>query len=384
MQTRFFLSDGRSIYAPYLSDAERLELKKELEEKRVSLYCGCSKDNPLYYGISSDLRFIPLHKYYEHKTWCTRYDSVNRSSAAVHGDDGTVTLFVSFKAHTFTMSSKKTAEEDLEEPGSGDGGSVIAEKEEGKEEDKEEKEKKDNLPSYNLYDMIRFLNHDTYMNRVASGKYAYLSEDYFNAAFNSYIKFVRISGMKKTLKELSFQEDKMKFFYAKVESFTDKGIVYPGYDGRTIKRFVPERVMAKAEEAFEKKYGISVSECMHICPVMAAGFQYERLNRFGSAFKCVGRMVFFPVNDYCLFADSLEERDIVNVLMKVCKKHNCVFLYSEEDKESYVGIIRNNKTGKEAPVFFNRKAKGYEGDFFTCRGKVPCEEELEAFLPALA
>ena len=384
MQTRFLLSDGRSLYAPYLSEADRIVLKKNLSNSSLKMYCGCSKDAPLYYGVSADLRIIPLHKHYEHKPWCSRYDSTKRTSAAVYEDDGSVTLYVSFKPHTFTMATGMVKYgDDSECYGTGDNIDVISNEKDKEASDKEEQEEKESLPSYNLYNMIRFLNHDAYMNRVASGKYPYLSEDYFLSAFFSHLKSVRISGMKKPLKELSLKEDKMKFFYTKVEGIEEKGLKYKNFNGMSITRFVPFNVLAKAEDAFEKKYGISVMEYMKTGSVMAGGFMYERLNRHGSAYKCIGRMVFFPVTEYQLFVDSLLERDIVTVLMKVCKKHNCLFLYSEDDRESIVGIIRNNKTGKEVPVFYNRRAKGYEGDFFTCKGKVPCEEELEAFLPIL-
>lgn len=384
MQTRFFLSDGRSIYAPYLSDAERVVLKTALDKGELKLFCACSKDAPLYYGISSDLRVIPLHKHYEHKTWCSRFDTSRRNSAAEYDEDGKVTLYVSFKPHTFTMSVPASGQllPDLEGIGELYEEPVREQEQEGTVEEKEKAEKKP--PSFNLYNMVRFINHDVYMNRVASGKYPYLSEDYFLSAFRAYLKSVRISGMDKSLGEMSLKEDRMKFFYVKPEEFTEKSIAYKNFDGRMIHRFVPLNVMAKAEEAFEKKYGITVMDCMDICPVMAAGFQYSRLNRHGTEYKCVGRMVFFPVTKFSQFADSLLEVDVVNTLMEVCRKHKLLFLYSEDDKGSYAGIIRNQETGKEVPVFYNRKAKGYTGDCFSCRGMVPSEEELEAFLPILA
>lgn len=383
MQTRFILSNGRSVYAPYLSDYDRMVLKNELKKGELKLYCGCSKDVPLYYGVSSDLRIIPLHKHYEHKPWCSRFDSDNRASATVYDGEGNVTLYVSFNPNTFTLSMKAREEELLEES-YGTSSVVVEDDFDAVVDIDTEIEKKESLPSFNLYNMVRFLNHDTYMNRVASGKYPYLSEEYFFSAFNSHLKTVRISGMKKPLRELSFKDDKMKFFYVKVSDITEKSITYPSFEGRMVHRFVPLNVMAKAEDAFEKKYGLTIQEYMSCGTVLAAGFQYQRLNRRGEAYKCVGRMVFFPVTEHQLFVDSLTELDIVNLLMKVCKKHNCLFLYSEDDKGSIVGIIRNNKTGKEAPVFYNRRAKGYEGEFFSCKGVVPCGEEIEAFLPFLA
>lgn len=387
MQTRFLLTNGRSIYPAYLNAGAKMALKRQLEETDLKMYCACSaKEEPLYYSVGSDLRIFPLHKFYKHKTWCSRYDSGNntRSSATVYDDEGNVTVYTSFQPKSFTMTAMGEEEELTELQ-------LIrkALKEEEKKKEKErlkelglEAEKTEPLPTFNLMKLVRLINHDTYMDRIAAGKYPFLSLDYFNSAVNAHLKHVKVYGLPKTLKELTLSEDKVQFFYAPLVNIGQAKIVYQGYKGE-VSRFAPDSVIAKAEVAFEKAYDVSVYDYLHGNTVMVAGFMYEKMNRNNQMYRCIGRMAFFPVTENGMYCDSLLEIDIVNAIMRVCKKTGRLFIYAEEDKGSLVGYIRNKETGVEAPVFFNGKGRGYGDIFYACHDKVPSEEELEAFVAAV-
>lgn len=85
-----------------------------------------------------------------------------------------------------------------------------------KEKDKEkEKEKKKtaNDPFLSLSAFIRFLNLDTYNERILTGGKV-LSHEYFTSTVFSRLKRVTISGIDKPLRSLTLQDDNVQFFYA--------------------------------------------------------------------------------------------------------------------------------------------------------------------------
>jgi len=390
LYTKFIISNGRSVYAPSTVERERIRLKRELDSGLVTMYCGCSsEDNRLFYGISKDLRFIPLHKHYVHKPWCSRFNTSKRTTAAVYDEDGHVQVYTSFAVNSFSLPPKPKEEAELTEAEL----RIKKLREEERIKEKERKEAlnantdaegiKERLPSFNLAELIRFINHDTYMLRLVEGKYPYLSEDYFLASVQGYLKKVTLDGMKKPLKELTLDKDKIQFFYNKVIGLSEKGFQYQGYENRTGSRYVPEGILAKAEEAFEKTYGVSVFNYLHTDSVYAAGFIYERISRKNTTYRCVGRILLFPVTENGLFVDSLLEKDIVEALMRVCKRKKYQFEYPEDESGNIIGVVRNPDTLKEAPVFLNIKRKGFQGVHLALHGKVPTEDEVEEFFKLL-
>ena len=390
MYTKFVTSTGRSVFAPLVGDRDRMRLRQEIDSGMLQLYCGCSsEDNKLLYGISADLRFIPLHKHYVHKPWCSRFNSTKLSTPAVYDEKGFVRVYTSFAANSFSLPARVKDESELTEAEL----RIRRLREEERIKEKERKEAfglmdvagsaKESLPSFSLAELIKFVNHDAYMSRVIEGKYAFLSEEYFLSAVNGYLKRVTVDGMKKPLKELTLAADKMQFFYDKVQNLEEKSFHYVSYDNTVKSRYVPESILAKAEEAFEKTYGVSVYDYMHTGSVYAAGFLYERLSRMGKQYRCVGRLLLFPVTENGLFVDSLLEKDIVDVLMQVCKKSGFQFLYPDDESGNVIGVIRNADTMKEAPVFLNIKRKGFQGIHLALHGKVPSMEEIEDFMALL-
>lgn len=390
MYTRFIISNGRYVYAPLTGERERIKLKQELDSGAVTMYCGCSnEDSRLFYSISKDLRFVPLHKHYVHKPWCSRFNACKRTTAAVYDEDGQVRVYTSFAVNSFSLPAKPKEEAELTEAEL----RIKRLREEERLREKERKEElglkvdgedvKESLPSFNLSELVKFLNHDAYMLRLVDGKYPYLSEDYFLASVQGYLKKVTLDGMKKPLKELTLDKDKIQFFYNKVIGLSEKGFQYQGYENRIGSRYVPEGILAKAEEAFEKTYGISVFDYMHTGSVYAAGFIYERLSRKNTTYRCVGRILLFPVTENGLFVDSLLEKDIVEALMCVCKRNKYQFEYPEDESGNIIGVVRNPDTLKEAPVFLNIKRKGFHGVHLALHGKVPTEDEIEEFFKLL-
>jgi len=391
LYTRFIISDGRSIYAPLTGEHARMKLRQELESGIVELYCGCSnEENRLLYGISKDLRFVPLHKNYMHKTWCSRFNSTKRTSPAVYDENGFVRVYTSFLASSFSIPAK--AKDDAELTDAELRIKRLREAEKAKEKERKEalgqgsdgeNVDKERLPAFNLSELVKFINHDAYMLRVMEGKYAYLSEEYFLASVHGYLKRVMLDGMKKSLKELTLEKDKIQFFYNKVIGISEKGFQYQGYENRVMNRYVPEGIIARAEEVFEKTYGVSVHEYLHSGSVHAAGFIYERISRKNTTYRCVGRILLFPVTENGLFVDSLLEKEIVEVFMRVCKKFKLQFVYSEDETGNVVGVVRNSDSMKEVPVFLNIKKKGFQGIHLALHGKVPSDEEIEEFLHTL-
>lgn len=391
MYTRFITSNGRSIFAPLVDENERMKLKQELDGNAYQLFCGCSSfDEPLLYGISSDLRFIPLHKNYVHKPWCSRFNSSKRTAPAVYDENGLVYAYTSFAVNSFSMPAKVKEESELTEAEL----RIRRLREEERMKEKARKEAlgltkdgesgdKESLPSFNLSGLVRFLNHDAYMLRVAEGKYAFLSEEYFLSSINAYLKKVTLDGMKKPLKDLSLEADKTQFFYNKVSGLLDKSIQYQGYDGTVRNRYVPEGILTRAEEAFEKTYGIDLRSYLSSGSVYAAGFMYERMNQMGKQYRCVGRLLFFPVTENGLYVDSLLEKDVVEMLMRACKKYKCQFSYPDDTSGNVVGVIRNLETLKEAPVFLKVKRKGFQGIHLALHGEVPSWQLVESLMKLL-
>ena len=77
MLNKMITKSGSEILPAYMSDESKIKLREYIDTNKITIYCACKKNVPddekLYYRLSKDLHFIPLHKGYEHDTMCSRF-----------------------------------------------------------------------------------------------------------------------------------------------------------------------------------------------------------------------------------------------------------------------------------------------------------------------
>lgn len=342
MLSRMLLSDGTFIYPNFLTDDDRVILRNKINEGGISLRCSCRIDDNLEYGISSDLRFYPLHQNYVHAPGCARQVCETRNSAVLYDESGETTIFLMFNPKNFTM--PKT--DDTPAPDS------ITTKPEMKLEDetddyapfsnfpqKAHRRRGDGLPSFDLYNLIRCINHDTYSRRICLGKQVFLSADYFTSAVIASLKRTRISGLSKPLSELRCETDGLSFFYAPVNAIEDKYVVFRGSKG-VYRRFVFENILRNAVGAFEETAGVTISDVAGI-NLYAAGFRYQKRRRSGKPYTCIGRLCFFMVSENGLFASCQREKLVLDTVLACARKYNGMFVFPDVDTEKYYGLYQN-------------------------------------------
>lgn len=378
MVTRLLLSDGGAVYPDFLSKEDRNSLRSRIEQESLTMRCSCCPEAELFYGISVDYRIIPLHKHYEHKTWCSRYQGDTRMVASTYDEDGNNTIYLKFNPNNFTIPKEK--EEKKEEVAE----SPDNEKEDGTVDVPSEREgkKKEKLPVFSLRQMVRSINRDTYSERLILGKKALLSEEYFWNAVLGHLKKVYISGMERSLRDLSLEENQMCFFYGKLDRVEEKAIYMVGGNG-VYRRFIFEKILVKAQDEFYKAYGKSVEECISEGQVYAAGFAYKRINSLGKAYICVGRVCFFIVSRNGLYVDSMFENDVLNSLLPFTLRCGGVFMFPDSDQAPYFGIFRIPAQGKEGYIYLNCNNGTDGAGINLCLTDVPEEEELREFVNSI-
>lgn len=374
--TRLILSTGEAIYPNFLSKEGRIQLENKMKSNNLTMQCACRLDLKLYYGISSDYRIYPLHKNYEHAQWCSRNNVDKRNSGCTYEDDGTATIFLKFNPLNFSFpKSDKDKEETVKE----DCVSDEDEKEENKQQETLLTQGKEHLPDYSLRTMVKTINHDTYAYRMMSGKFAYLSEEYFLNAIIGRLKNIYIHGINKSLRELNVHTDNTAFFYSKVADIKENSLLLYG-SKKPYSRFALSSVLKKAVDDFTKRYGIDPQQYMLERSLMAAGFLYKRRNKFGKEYICAGRLCLFAITKNGLYADTLLERDVVEGLMVYAKHLSGQFLYPDMEDAAVSGILRFPKLNKEGYLYLYNKPRDAQIPYLSCNGVVPSKEEVKEFI----
>ena len=375
MVTRLLLSDGEAVYPDFLSKDDRNALRYRIEKDSLIMRCSCCPEADLFYGISVDCRIIPLHKHYEHKTWCSRYQGDKRMVASTYDEDGNNTIYLKFNPNNFTIPKEKEEkkEEVTESPDN--------EKEDSTVDVPSERagKKKEKLPVFSLRQMVRSINRDTYSERLILGKKALLSEDYFRNAVMAHLKKVYISGMERSLRDLSLEENQMCFFYGKLAKVEEKAIYMVGGNG-VYRRFVFNKILDKAQDEFYKTYGESVEDCISERSVYAAGFAYKRINSLGKAYTCVGRVCFFMVSQNGLYVDSIFESDVLNRILSYTSRCGGVFMFPDSDQAPYYGIFRIPAQGKEGYIYLRSEKGVCDAGINLCLAEIPTDDELREFI----
>lgn len=372
MVTRLLLSDGNVVYPNFASAEERSKLRQRLSSGGVTMRCSCRNDEELLYSVSSDNRIYPLHMHYEHAQWCSRCQNDNRVTASTYDEEGNTTVYLKFDPKVFNP-PRVVKREEVETP-------------DNEKDDATEGipvgpavKKKEKLPSFSLRQMVQCINHDTYSERIMSGKNALLSEDYFANAVQAHLKKVYVSGMAHSLRDLSLDTDHISFFYAKVTGMEKSALFLQGSQ-RPYRRFVFEKVMEKAREEFLQFYGVYPEEITD-SKVYAAGFVYKRISSAGTTYVCVGRLCFFLVSKNGLYAGSMYERDTLDVLLSYTTRCGGVFLFPDSDAAPYFGIFRIPKQNKEGYVYLH--GAGGNEDASLVVSEVPTREQLEHFVESI-
>lgn len=366
---KFTLSNGIEIFPAYLNAEWRRVLKKQIGNQSEVMWCSCRTDRKLYYRISENLHFYPEHNGYEHSPLCIRYHSEEnkRRTAIIRTDEETATIYLQFNPKNFTNTSVKASEDEeddtLEEDINSSAASIIEtdteedlssslELDSGDPEENEilhlDKLKVESNeykePRFNLATFIRCINHDTFTERVINSK-PILSCDYFTNALFGRLKNLYISGIRKSVRELSLLDDGVRFFYApfvrcdikKSDYNISYNIVVKGNENKTYSLFTFGSIYEKALKRFHTQYGIEPNE-----KTMVAGFQYYPFSKRGTQYKVIGRLHLFQVSEHGLYCNSLFDQSCYNTIVSFIKDHSNYglrFYIPTEEEELINGVL---------------------------------------------
>lgn len=343
--------DGKTFFPPYMTPGEKEKMKEKTDEDPEYLFCACRKmtKEKLYYRLSSDLRFIPVHHGYEHSKNCQRGGRLKRPEGYLVNDDGSAVAYLKFNCTNFAIPKEDNKNQNQEEPvcaARNESGSCgeKTKKETKKPEKQENGEKEEKEPYLDLITFVKAVNYDTYMNRLLTGK-KNLSADYFAASVWGHTRDVYISGIKKPLHDLNLDRDKVSFFYNKyggtATSATGFMTLALNIGEKQLQYMINDRIYAKAAKKFADMYeGLEPDSCQN---VMAAGFLYKKVSRAGKEYKTVGRLCLFRVNYNGLFCDDMQSQQIMDRLSS--------YAYSNRDK-GYVMQPCQNLEDEDGPVAF--------------------------------
>lgn len=338
MYEYFIASDGGLIYPAYMSKEDKLALRDRIGTKTDYMFCSCNRENKLYYRVSADLRFIPCHQNYVHSESCVRFGGI-RKSVFVHDEDtGISTAYLRFNPANFSIPSISMPSEGTEPSESKE----VATAEEVAEEQKEGKVKEEKEPFSPLALFVRSINIDSYMDRlIGTGKV--FSYEYFLSALYKRLQYIKISPMKKSIKELDYKIDGFKFFYAELAGYTqdDKSTISLKYFGKTNNYFVFPNVLQKALKDYIKQYGSEPN--FDTERIMASGFMYERVSRRGNLYLTPGRLHLFKVNELGVYCDNsivVFVTDFLNNYIKEHKLYKTCKLYFDLDDFGKVCDLR--------------------------------------------
>lgn len=377
MVTRFILSDGNVMYPNFLLPEEKAVLRERMGKEQLRMRCGCRDDVMLLYGVSADSRIYPLHQGYEHAAFCSRHQTEERNTPFLYEEDGKTTVFLTFNPKVFTPAytkAKQERQDNAEDYVNEQDDDTVSLPESG------EGRKKEMLPCCNLWRLVLQINRDTYSERITNGKSGILSEDYFKTAVLAHCKKVFPSGMSKSLRALSLEEDRVSFVYGKIAKCETSAVYIIGTEGRAYRRFVPENVMLQADKIFEKAYGMSIVACMEEgIPIYISGFVYKKVSRKGQIYTCFGRLVFFIVSKNGLMCESMLERSVLDKVLSHTRKCGGTFIFPDSDKTDYFGIFRIAVQRKEGHIYLKKAPLKDEGAVL-CVSEEPTDEQIKKFV----
>jgi hypothetical protein len=380
---KFTLSNGKEVYPNYMNTNQRSVLKDQLGNKSEVMWCSCRTEKKLYYRLSENLRFYPEHNGYEHSPYCIRYHTKEekRLSAIVRSDEETATIYLHFNPKNFTIPTTSQDDEsnnDIEDNILDNNKTPTISNFANENADENElihinkikvdtqiyKEPKFNLPSF-----IRCINYDTFTERAINNK-PILTSDYFTASIFGRLKNLRISGMKKSVRSLTLEDDGFRFFYSsfagceikKSANYTSYNLLVTGNDKTTYSLFTFGSIYEKALKKFNGQYGIEPNE-----HTMVAGFQYYPQSKGKTNhYKVVGRMHLFQISEQGLYCNSLYEQSCYNRIIDFVKnyRNEKIRFYIPADDDSITGIIEIEGYSKKGIILIptSKESKTYSVD----------------------
>lgn len=347
------LSNGSEVLPAYMSIESKEQLKMFIGNNSQAMYCACKIDVPddekLYYRLSRDLHFIPIHKGYEHEPTCSRFSGLRNCAFVSIDSADNITAFLKFNPRNFNPTAnqeKLESEEDASVKG---------------EKIKKIKDKAPKEPYLNLKQLIRCINIDAYMERLVSTGVV-LSKDYFINVVKSRTKKIVIAGDTKTLRDLNYKDDRCQFFYCKYVGIeqNDRGFweLILENNGRTFKTGIREEIAKKAVVNFMKDY--SGDKPVKDDCIMAAGFIYKRVSRYMKEYYTVGRVHIFKTTKYeGIYCRNNSEKNLYEIIFRYIhyknKKAKLVLPVEEEAYNCQVKI--ENAYGE---IFLEKKNRNYQ------------------------
>lgn len=359
--TKLLLISGQEIYPGYLDKEKKQELRALYRDKREYMWCGCKDDHRLYYRISEDLKIYPEHNNYVHDRYCSRYrtetgEEERKTGYLVNDETGDVIVFLSFNPKDITFNDTVEKEEDnpdlndTEEPGIEN--EVLVEKDEGQPGKKDKKE-----PELTLASLIRSINVDSFFERLQSGK-KINSREVFSKQVYYRMRKVKPSRMKKSLGDLTLENDGVRFIYLPLVGAIekeDKGLTKcylssAGADGKVYNNFIFPETMNKTIKEFVKMYGIEPDQ-----NTMMSGFQYLKKGRSNNLYKVLGRIHLFQVSNVGIYCRSLVEKDTYDLICRLVEEDNNILFWIPADDDSVGGIIEVKGKRKKILLLFRSK-----------------------------
>lgn len=369
--TKFTLINGRDIFPNYMDKEQRRKLKEQLGNKKQVMWCGCRNDKKLYYTLSEDLRFIPEHNGYDHDAYCFRFrnEDNKRTTAIIRSEEDTATVYLQFNPKNFTIPSGNNEEEEQDTGTDKEDPDTITESDEELNEilyvDKQKLDTSEyKEPKFNLATFVRCINHDAFTERAINNK-PILSKDYFTTSLLARLKHIRVNGMKKNIRDLSIEEDCVKFFYApfvgcniqKTPERTSYNVIVRGYENKNYSMFTFGKIYEKALDKFHKQYGQEPDES-----TMIAGFQYYQKGK-RNFYKVIGRMHLFQVSDHGIYCSSVQEMQNYNSIINYIRRHKDekIRFYIPAEEEIINGIFEVEGCHKKGIVLMasTKKSKEY-------------------------
>lgn len=355
--------EGSVIYPSYLDKEDRQELRDRMGENTEYMYCSCSLKDKLYYRISVDLKIIPCHQNYVHQEGCCRGSGKLRYSSFLKSDEGSIaTAFLKFNPAKFTVSFTSEDSENTNEDDEDDEDELMETDEDNnlpKITDRRETlpgEYKE--PYSSLSTFVKQINYDTYMERLIKGKKTLASNDYFISALYSHLKNIKISPMKKSVKDLDIKKDGYKFFYAPLTDYEckdEESSVTLKYFDKEYKYFMFPGNMRSALKQYKKCYG-EYPDLESGC-VMAAGFIYQRMSRHKKPYKTPGRLVLFDVSRQGIYCANDVFRESLNTIFECIynmRLWNRAKVYLSVDEPDVIGTIRIDKVKKYIKIYYDK------------------------------
>jgi hypothetical protein len=362
---RFTLSNGTEIFPNYMNAEKRSILKEQIGDRSEVMWCSCRTDKKLFYRISENLRFYPEHNGYEHMPLCIRFhtEESKRKTAIVRTDEETATVYLQFNPKNFTIPTTNPTDDESddnleEEISFSDSLSSNPSVENEILHLNRLKVDSDKYrePKFNLATFIRCINHDTFTERTINNK-SILSCDYFTNALFGRLKNIRISGMKKSVRSLSLEDDGVRFFYSpflgcdikKSPASISYHVLIKSYENKVYPLFTFGSIYEKALKRFHKQYGIEPNDY-----TMVAGFQYYPTSKGGTNYKVIGRLHLFQVSEHGIYCSSLFEQECLNKIVNYVKKQRTINarFYIPADDDLINGIVELEGYHKKGIIIF--------------------------------